>query len=60
MRVTFRGREWDLVKGDGSCGSCDILKEQGDACSTKDRPPCTGGDGKNILRAIANQGGTAT
>lgn len=60
MRVTFRGREWDLVKGDGYCGNCDILKEQGDACSTKDRPPCTGGDGRNILRAIANQGGAAT
>lgn len=61
MRVTFKGCEWDLVKGNGSCGRCDVLKNQGNACSVADRPPCTGGDGKNILRAVQpSHGGAAT
>ena len=60
MIIEFKGRRWELVKSRHQfCEGCDLLKTQGDACDRRDRPPCTGGDGYNVLRALsvtANEG----
>jgi hypothetical protein len=40
--VTFKGRAWVVCRSeDETCNGCGVMQEDGEPCSSMERPPCT-------------------